>query len=98
MYTVVWISGILNYVSSNMFILVYFAVTYVTVLCDRVTYITELSKAMATAPSATLVEDQVLVGQHGPPPPSYEYAIRQGQVIPPVVHPAVAPYPHQNSK
>jgi hypothetical protein len=96
MYTVVQISGILIYVSSNVFILLYFAVTYVTVLCDRVTYITEMSKAMATAPSPAMVEGQELVGHHGPPPPpSYEQTTGQG---PPVVQPVVAPYPHQNSK
>jgi hypothetical protein len=98
MYTVVRISGILIYVRSNVFILLYFAVTYVTVLCDRVTYLSEMSKAMPTAPSAPLVEDQELVGHHGPPPPSYEQAMGQGHIIPPVVQPAVAPYPHQNSK
>jgi hypothetical protein len=98
MYTVVRISGILIYVSSNIFILLYFVVTYVTVLCDRGTYITEMNTAMPTAPSAPLYENQELVGHHGPPPPSYEQAVGQGQIIPPVVQPAVAPYPHQNSK
>jgi len=98
MYTGVWISGILIYVSSYMFILLYFAVTYVTVLCDRITYITEMNKAMPTAPSAPLVEGQELVGHHGPPPPSYDQTMGQGQFIPPAVQPAVPLYPHQNSK
>ena len=70
-----------------------------TVLCDRLTYLTEMSKAMPTAPSAPLVEDQELVGHYGPPPPpTYEQAMGQGQIIPPVVQPAVPLYPHQNSK
>lgn len=59
-------------------------------------YITEMSKAMPTAPSAPLVEDQELVGHHGPPPPTYEQAMGQGGFIPPVVQPAIAPYPQQN--
>lgn len=67
---------------------------YVTEL----TYITEMSKAMPTAPSAPLVEDQELVGHHGPPPPSYEQAMGQGGFIPPNAQPAVALYPQQNSK
>jgi len=57
-----------------------------------------MNKAMPTAPSAPLLEDQELVGHHGPPPPSYEQAMGQGQFIPPVVQPAVELYPHQNSK
>jgi len=80
------------------FILLYFAGTYVTVLCDSVTYTTEMSKAMPTASSAPVLEDQELVGHHGTPPPSYEQAMGQGQFIPPVLQPAVALYPHQNSK
>jgi hypothetical protein len=71
---------------------------HMCLLCDRVTYVTEMSKAMPTAPSAPLMEDQELVGHHGPPPPSYEQAMGQGQIIPPVVQPAVDLYPHQNSK
>jgi hypothetical protein len=63
-----------------------------------VTYITEMSKAMPTAPSAPLVEDEELVGHHGSPPPSYEQAMGQGQIIPPAIQPAFPPYPHQNSK
>jgi hypothetical protein len=53
-----------------------------------------MSKAMPTAPSAPLLEDQELVGHHGPPPPSYDQAMGQGQIIPP----AAALYPQQNSK
>jgi hypothetical protein len=53
---------------------------------------------MPTAPSAPLLEGQELVGHHGSPPPSYDQAMGQGQFIPPVVQPAVAPYLQQNSK
>jgi hypothetical protein len=60
-----------------------------TVLCDRVTYITEMSKAMPTASSPALVEDHELVDRHRPPPPSYEGSMGQG---------GFAPYPHQNGK
>lgn len=51
---------------------------------------------MPTAPSAPLVEDQELVGHHGPPPPSYEQAMGQGGIVPPVAQPAVALYPQPN--
>jgi len=55
-----------------------------------------MNKAMPTAPSAPLVEGQELVGHHGPPPPSYDQTMGQGQFIPPAVQPAVPLYPHQN--
>jgi hypothetical protein len=64
----------------------------------ELTNITEMIKAMPTAPSAPLMEDQELVGHRRSPPPSYDQAMGQGQVIPPVVQPAVAPYPQPNSK
>jgi len=60
----------------------------VTVLFDRVTYITEMSKAMPTASSPAMVESPELVDPHRPAPPSYERTMGQGG----------APYPHQNSK
>jgi len=94
MYTGVRISGIFIYVTSNVFILLYFAVTYVTVLCVRITYITEMNKAMPTTPSAPGMEGQVQMGHRGPPPPSYD----QATGIPRAVSPAVPLYPHQNSK
>jgi hypothetical protein len=65
----------------------------VTVLCDRVTYVTEMSKAMPTA-SPALVEDHELVDRHRPPPPTYERSMGQDQIIPP----GTAPYPQQNGK
>lgn len=54
-----------------------------------------MSKAIPTAPSAPLVDEQHLVG-HPPPPPSYDQAMGHGAFVPPPSHPAVAPYPQQN--
>jgi len=56
-----------------------------------------MNRAMPTAPSSSMV-DQELVGHHGPPPPSYDQSMGKGQGIPPVVQPAAPLYPHQNSK
>ncbi|XP_069686283.1 lipopolysaccharide-induced tumor necrosis factor-alpha factor homolog [Periplaneta americana] len=56
-----------------------------------------MSKAMPTAPSAPLVEDQHLVGHHPPPPPSYEQAMGHPGFVPPPAQPQMAPYPTQHS-
>jgi hypothetical protein len=57
-----------------------------------------MSKAMPTAPSAPLVEEQDLVGHHMPPPPSYDQAMGNAGFVPPIAQPAMAPAVYQNCK
>ncbi|PSN39457.1 hypothetical protein C0J52_17703 [Blattella germanica] len=53
-----------------------------------------MNKAMPTAPSAPMMDDQQLVGHHGPPPPSYDQAMGHQPAYMP--QPGMAPYPQQN--
>jgi hypothetical protein len=60
---------------------------------------TTMSKSMPTAPSAPVLEEQQLLGQHmPPPPPSYDQAMRHGGFVLPPSQAAMAPNPQPNCK